>query len=410
MLVEYASIETPQCLADIHTYGDCVSWLANCHGRTVSERETVELWLRDLTTAREEVHPPPASDTVAYSRLRVALRENVDAALVNKHQWPWPYCLWQEHKSLHLASLQAGITNLGALKICYVTHTEEIDKVDQKIMGLDGQITWQKNMLLTCVAGQEAAKYRALADKYDNLYRQQAIHKHLTRDKNSIIAERQDIWKEVVLPRKDLVPVLNIEFITEEEKQYCLPRMQSLYNQETQTAMEQDTQKLCFWSSINMKDSPIRAAKAQKTRHPTTLLQDVHGLSVDAATNIIASTMSAGIPRINTGFNQTSTGFVQSDPMDAVRAHDGPPVVSAQTPIFAQLVHESPEVNAVLQRLTQQQMCQAHQVQNCQQCQQQAHDQSAANRRAWYHAARAAMAASDTPSTEQPGSEPPTSE
>ena len=406
MLVEYASIETPRCLADIHTYGDCVSWLANCHGQTVSERETVELWLRNLSTAREEVHPPPASDTVAYSRLRVALRENVDAALVNKHQWPWPYCLWQEHKSLHLASLQAGITNLGALKICYVTHTQEIDKVYQKIMGIDGQIIWQKN--ITCDAGQEAAKYRALADKYDNLYRQQAIHKHLTRDKNSIIAERQDIWKEVVLPRKDLVPVLNIEFITEEEKQYCLPRMQSLYNQETQTAMEQDTQKLCFWSSINMKDSPIRAAKAQKTRHPAS--RDYHGLSEEAAINIIASNMSAGIPRINTGFNQTSTGFVQSDPMDAVRAHDGPPVVSAQTPIFAQLVHESPEVNAVLQRLTQQQMCQAHQVQNCQQCQQQAHDQSAANRRAWYLAARAAMAASDTPSTEQPGSEPPTSE
>ena len=40
-----ASTETPQCLADKHTYEDLESWLESCNENTAEDREAVQLWL-----------------------------------------------------------------------------------------------------------------------------------------------------------------------------------------------------------------------------------------------------------------------------------------------------------------------------------------------------------------------------
>ena len=50
-----ASTETPQCLADKHTYEDLKSWLESCNENTAEDREAVQLWLWDITTKRDSV-------------------------------------------------------------------------------------------------------------------------------------------------------------------------------------------------------------------------------------------------------------------------------------------------------------------------------------------------------------------
>ena len=83
-----ASTETPQCLADKHTYEDLKSWLESCHEKTAEDREAVQLWLRDITTKRDSVMvriEPPYIDPASPRRGLVrALMEAYDQKMVTE--------------------------------------------------------------------------------------------------------------------------------------------------------------------------------------------------------------------------------------------------------------------------------------------------------------------------------------
>ena len=76
-----ASNETPQCLADKHTYEDLESWLERCNEDTVENREVVQLWLRDCTTQRDDVMVKTESPYCNENRVPVAPRTGLRLAL-----------------------------------------------------------------------------------------------------------------------------------------------------------------------------------------------------------------------------------------------------------------------------------------------------------------------------------------
>ena len=83
-----ASTETPQCLADKHTYEDLKSWLESCNENTAEDREAVQLWLRDITTKRDSVvlkiEPPYTDPASPHGGLVRALMEAYDQKMVTE--------------------------------------------------------------------------------------------------------------------------------------------------------------------------------------------------------------------------------------------------------------------------------------------------------------------------------------
>ena len=89
--------ETPQCLVGKHTQEGLESWLWSCNEDTAANRESVEIWQRDLTTQRDDVWVPAEESNMVpvepYTGLKLALGEAHDQKMVLEYNWRWPYCL-----------------------------------------------------------------------------------------------------------------------------------------------------------------------------------------------------------------------------------------------------------------------------------------------------------------------------
>ena len=266
-----ASTETPQCLADKHTYEDLNSWPDSCHENTAEDRESVQLWLRDITTKRDSVmvriEPPyldPASPRRGFVR---ALMEAYDQEMVIEYQWHWPYCLWLKTKAGHLAELNRGVVQLNALKVCYDNLTEEVEKAESALAKTELIISRLLDTLTSTKPGDESAKHRAIAQKYDLKATRELIVRRTEWNRAQCFQDREELWKQV-LTRKDLAPSMNgndIRFISRIELEHYMPLLTSLYDEVRETAIYHETEALQFWSSIKMIDSPMRSPKARRT-------------------------------------------------------------------------------------------------------------------------------------------------
>ena len=266
-----ASNETPHCLADVHTYEDLTSWLESCNGETAEDREAVQLWLRDCTTERDDVmvriESPYIVPAAAYGGLKLALMEAYDQEMIIEYQWHWPYCLWLKTKAGHLAELNRGVVQLNALKVCYDNLTEEVEKAESALAKTELIISRLLDTLTSTKPGDESAKHRAIAQKYDLKATRELIVRRTEWNRAQCFQDREELWKQV-LTRKDLAPSMNgndIRFISRIELEHYMPLLTSLYDEVRETAIYHETEALQFWSSIKMIDSPMRSPKVRRT-------------------------------------------------------------------------------------------------------------------------------------------------
>jgi hypothetical protein len=266
-----ASTETPQCLADKHTYEDLKSWLESCNENTTEDREAVQLWLRDITTKRDSVmvkiEPPYIDPASPRGGLVRALMEAYDQKMVIEYQWHWPYCLWLKTKAGHLAELNRGVVQLNALKVCYVSLTEELEQAEKALEKTELQIMQLLNTLTSTEPGDESAKHRAIAQKYDLKTTRELVVRRTEWNRAQCCLDREQLWKQV-LTRKDLAPSMNyndIRFISRKELELYMPLLTSLYNEERESEINNETEALQFWSVIKMIDSPMRSPKVRRT-------------------------------------------------------------------------------------------------------------------------------------------------
>jgi hypothetical protein len=193
--------------------------------------------------------------------------EAYDQQMVIEYQWHWPYCLWLKTKAGHLAELNRGVVQRNALKICYASLTEELQRAEIALEKTELQIMQLLNTLNWDEPGDESAKHRAIAQKYDLKTTRELVVRRTEWNRAQCSLDREQLWKQV-LTRKDLAPSMNgndIRFISRKELELYMPLLTSLYNEERESEINKETEALQFWSVIKMIDSPMRSPKVRRT-------------------------------------------------------------------------------------------------------------------------------------------------
>jgi hypothetical protein len=222
------------------------------------------------------IESPYIVPAAAYGGLKLALMEAYDQEMIIEYQWHWPYCLWLKTKAGHLAELNRGVVQLNALKVCYDNLTEEVEKAESALAKTELIISRLLDTLTSTKPGDESAKHRAIAQKYDLKATRELIVRRTEWNRAQCFQDREELWKQV-LTRKDLAPSMNyndIRFISRKELELYMPLLTSLYNEERESEINNETEALQFWSVIKFADSPVRSPKVRRTDQSSAPAED----------------------------------------------------------------------------------------------------------------------------------------
>ena len=172
-------------------------------------------------------------------------------------------------KAGHLAELNNGVVQLNALKVCFDSLTDELQKAQQKVEQADQHIMQLLSNIYATKPGLESAKHKEVAQRYDLKYTRELVVTRMEWQRAQCSLDREGLWKQI-LTRKDLAPTLtgdDIVFISREEYMKYKNLLVSLYSEERESELYNETETLQFWSSIKMTDSPMRTCeRSPKTR------------------------------------------------------------------------------------------------------------------------------------------------
>ena len=168
------------------------------------------------------------------------------------------------------------MVQLNALKICYASLTEELQRAEIALEKTELQIMQLLDTLTSTEPGDESAKHRAIAQKYDLKTTRELVVRRVGWNRAQCSLERGHLWKQV-LTRKDLVPSMNgndIHFLSREELVLYMPQLTSLYNEERESEINKETEALQFWYVIKMIDAPMRGPKVRRTDQSSAPAED----------------------------------------------------------------------------------------------------------------------------------------
>ena len=172
--------------------------------------------------------------------------------------------------------MNRGVVQLNALKVCYVSLTEELEQAEKALEKTELQIMQLLNTLTSTELGDESAKHKAIAQKYDLKTTRELVVRRTEWNRAQCCLDREQLRKQV-LTRKDLAPSMNyndIRFISRKELELYMPLLTSLYNEERESEINNETEALQFWSVIKFADSPVRSPKVRRTDQSSAPAED----------------------------------------------------------------------------------------------------------------------------------------